>query len=79
MPASSKSLTKIDFCAIAGASGYPSVSAVASAKGVRGILSEPSPELQFIHVPILKGVSEDLPRPSVSPGEVARRLRRFLE
>jgi phosphonopyruvate decarboxylase len=68
----------IDFCAIAAACGYPRVHKVADAQALRALLSGNEKELSFIHVKMLPGVPDDLPRPSVSPGQVAQRLRRFL-
>jgi phosphonopyruvate decarboxylase len=58
----------VDFCALAAASGYPSAAALAERGG--------GP--RFIHVPILPGVPDRLPRPTVTPSEVAARLSAFL-
>jgi phosphonopyruvate decarboxylase len=69
----------IDFCAIAAACGYPRVHKVAGVQELQALLNSNDGELSFIHVKMLPGVPDDLPRPSVTPGQVAQRLRRFLQ
>lgn len=68
----------VDFCALAAASGYPSAAAVADPAALGAALSERHPGLKFIHAPIVAGIPERLPRPTVSPAEVAARLRAHL-
>ena len=68
----------VDFCALTAASGYPSVSAVTDPAALGAALSERRPGLQFIHVPIVAGIPERLPRPTIGPAEVAARLRAYL-
>jgi phosphonopyruvate decarboxylase len=68
----------VDFCALALASGYPRASAVAEPAALGAALSDRSPGLRFIHAPIVPGIPERLPRPTVSPAEVASRLRAHL-
>lgn len=68
----------VDFCALAAACGYPSAAAVADPAALEAALSERSPGLRFIHAPIVPGIPERLPRPAVSPAEVAARLRAHL-
>jgi phosphonopyruvate decarboxylase len=69
----------VDFCAIASASGYPRTSTVASPDALQRAIESASDELTFIHAPITPGISDNLPRPSIKPSEVASRLRAFLE
>ena len=68
----------VDFCALAAASGYPSAAAVADPASLGAALSERRPGLQFIYAPIVAGIPERLPRPTVAPAEVAARLRAHL-
>ena len=67
----------IDFCGLAAACGYPNVTAVTSAEELQAKIRTASRELNFIHVPILPGVPE-LPRPEITPPEVAARLRAHI-
>lgn len=69
----------VNFCAIAAASGYPRTLAVSSPDELYRAIETPAGELSFIHAPIRPGVSDNLPRPSIKPPEVAARLRAFLE
>ncbi len=68
----------VDFCAIARASGYPQALETGDPDELRECVSRRTGGLCFIRVPILPGVSKDLPRPTVGPAEVAERLRRYL-
>lgn len=68
----------VDFCALAAGSGYPSVAAVAEPMALAAALADRGPGPRFIHVPILPGVPDGLPRPTVTPPEVAARLAAFL-
>jgi phosphonopyruvate decarboxylase len=68
----------VDFCALAAASGYPSVAAIAAPAALAAALAERGGGPRFIHVPILPGVPDRLPRPTVTPSEVAARLSAFL-
>lgn len=68
----------VDFCAIAAGAGYPSAAAIADPAALAAALADRKPGPRFIHVPILPGVPEKLPRPTVTPPEVADRLAAFL-
>jgi phosphonopyruvate decarboxylase len=68
----------MDFCAIAAASGYPSVAATADPRGLGALVAERKAGLAFVHAPILPGVPEGLPRPTMTPPAVAARLREWL-
>ncbi len=68
----------INFPAIAGASGYTETCAVSTAQEMREALSRQLQGPLFVHAPIVPGVAANLPRPEITPPEVARRLRTFL-
>ncbi|HXK58063.1 MAG TPA: thiamine pyrophosphate-dependent enzyme, partial [Gammaproteobacteria bacterium] len=68
----------VDFCAIAAACGYPDIHRIVNAGALRSLLREPPDMLRFIHAEMLQGVPEDLPRPSVTPEQVARRISAYL-
>jgi phosphonopyruvate decarboxylase len=68
----------VDFCAIAAACGYPRTARTTSVDGLADALASAGNELRFVHVKIMPGTRKDLPRPKVTPAQVAERLRRFL-
>ncbi len=68
----------VDFCALAAASGYPMTLAAATPASLAAALSDRRPGLRFIHVPIVPGIPDRLPRPTMTPAEVAARLRAHL-
>lgn len=68
----------VNFPAIAAASGYCSVESAADPTRVGQLIVCPCRGPRFLHVPTLPGVPEGLPRPTVTPAEVANRLREFL-
>lgn len=68
----------VDFCAIAAASGYPIVEEIADPQTLVSALANNRGTLSFYHVPIKPGVPEALPRPSITPADVALRLQHFL-
>ena len=71
----------VNFCAIAAACGYGKVSSLSDPSGVAMAISRAGTSgegAEFIHVPIVPGVPDKLPRPTVTPIEVAQRLRKFL-
>lgn len=71
----------VDFCAIAAASGYRDVRSLAQPDDLAAALEAAFASAGgpvFIHAPILPGVPDDLPRPSITPAEVGQRLREFL-
>lgn len=68
----------IDFCAIAQACGYPRVQRLADPAGLAAALGEARGGLTFIHVPMLPGIAERLPRPKMPPEQVARRFAAAL-
>lgn len=68
----------VDFCAVAAACGYPSVVTAAEADEFGAQLVATAGQLAFIYAPTLPGVPADLPRPTVTPAEVADRLRAHI-
>lgn len=69
----------VDFCAVATGAGYPSVAAIHDAAALTAALADHSPGLRFIHAPVVPGVPAALPRPTITPADVASRLRAFLD
>ena len=67
----------IDFCGLAASCGYIHVETVSRPIELAAVLERPTGELTFVHAPIVPGVPE-LPRPSITPAEVAARLRAHL-
>jgi phosphonopyruvate decarboxylase len=68
----------VDFCALAAACGYISVAAAADPASLAAELARRVDGPRFIHVPIRPGVPDRLPRPTVTPPEVAARLSAWL-
>ena len=68
----------VDLCGVAAACGYPRVARPASLDQLALFLDGARGELAFAHVPIHRGTTRDLPRPTVRPPEVAERLRTHL-
>lgn len=68
----------IDFCAIAAACGYPRTSRTTTVDGLADVLTTAGNELRFVHVKIKPGTRNDLPRPKITPVQVAERLSRQL-
>ncbi len=67
----------VDFAALAIASGYRDVrSSCGDQAAMTGFLNARSPALMYVRTS--RGVPEGLPRPSVKPAQVARRLMRHL-
>lgn len=69
----------IDYPGMALCCGYPHSTSLASPEALAQLLAGWSGGLGFVHLPVLPGIRETLPRPSVTPPEVARRLRAWLE
>jgi phosphonopyruvate decarboxylase len=67
-----------DLAGVAVACGYRHVERATSAEGLSDLLRERLDGPLFIHVPIHPGVPEKLPRPAMTPPEVAARFRRHL-
>lgn len=69
----------VDLAGLATASGYPVVASVSTSHELKELYDATRGQLTFAHVPIRPGVSAELPRPAVTPEQVAIRLRRFFE
>jgi len=69
----------VNFTALAAAAGYPRVCSVTTGAELRSELNQHPPVLSFVHVPIVPGIPDGLPRPDIAPAAVAQRLRIFLE
>jgi phosphonopyruvate decarboxylase len=67
-----------DLAAIAAACGYAVVERVAAPEALLARLAETRHGPCLVHVPVLPGVLDPLPRPTVAPEEVACRLRASL-
>ncbi|NEQ83793.1 MAG: phosphonopyruvate decarboxylase, partial [Moorea sp. SIO2I5] len=69
----------IDFGAIAKACGYKQVAVATTPEDVKALTQDRSEQLMFIHAKIKPGIPDKLPRPHVTPPEVAQRLRQFIQ
>ena len=70
--------SSVDLAAVAQACGYPRVVRAASLDECTRALQEAGAELTFVHVKTWPGENNDLPRPTVTPRQVAERFRRWL-
>ncbi len=70
--------SSVDLAAVARACGYPRVVRAASLDECTRALQERGTNLTFVHVKTWPGENEDLPRPTVTPRQVAERFRRWL-
>jgi phosphonopyruvate decarboxylase len=68
----------IDLAQVARACGYPRVVRATSLDAVKDAIASPTSELTFVHVRTKQGVPKDLPRPKVTPVQVAARMREWL-
>jgi len=68
----------VNFCAVAAACGYPTVSTAAGPDELGVQLAATTGQLAFIYAPTLPGVPDGLPRPTMTPVAVADRLRAHI-
>jgi phosphonopyruvate decarboxylase len=68
-----------DLAGVAAACGYRHVERATSAERLSDLLRKRLDGPLFIHVPIHPGVPQKLPRPAITPPEVAARFRRHLD
>jgi phosphonopyruvate decarboxylase len=68
----------VDLGGAAIACGYPTVKRVTQANELEGAISDRSQGLRFLHLKTKPGAPDDLPRPKITPREVAERLRAHL-
>lgn len=74
-----RTVTEIaDLAAVAQACGYPRVRRAATAAAVAEEVGAAAGALTFIHVKLRGGHEADLPRPKVTPAEVASRFRAWF-
>lgn len=69
----------IDFCALAAACGYENTRRLTTPAELKTALAGAGQTLTFLHARIRPGTPADLPRPKVTPAQVAQRLRGFLK
>lgn len=69
----------IDFGAIAAACGYEKVVCVNTPEEVQTVIESTTEQLTFLHVKTKLGIPDKLPRPKITPPEVAQRLRQFIQ
>ncbi len=69
----------VDLATCAHACGYPSVQRVATADELEKALADRTDGLRFLHVKTKPGAPADLPRPKVTPRDVANRLRAHIK
>lgn len=67
-----------DLAGVAAACGYERVSRVTSCEALEGLLKDRTPGLRLVALKIRQGVQAELPRPAVTPREVARRITESL-
>jgi phosphonopyruvate decarboxylase len=68
----------MDLPGVARACGYTSVTTAANAADLEALVRDRRPGLRFVALKTRHGVPDDLPRPKVTPREVAGRIRNVL-
>ena len=68
----------MNLAGVARSCGYADVSTVDTAEALETALRDRRPGLRFVSLKTRHGVPEDLPRPKVTPREVAGRIRKVL-
>lgn len=68
----------VDLARVAEACGYENVVRITTAEELEHLLKAPRAGLRFIALKIRSGVAAELPRPTVTPAQVARRLMQTL-
>jgi len=68
----------IDAAGVAAACGYQEVQRAASLAELEAAVREPAAELAFLHVRTSPRADRKLPRPTITPAEVAERLRGWI-
>jgi phosphonopyruvate decarboxylase len=69
----------MDLAGVAAACGYEDVARITTAGELETLLRDRTPGLRFVSLKIRSGVAADLPRPTLTPREVAHRLLQNLE
>jgi phosphonopyruvate decarboxylase len=70
--------SSMDLVAVASACGYPTAQRVYDAEALATIFAAPRHALGFVSAAVRPGVPADLPRPTITPPQVTRRLRDHL-
>jgi phosphonopyruvate decarboxylase len=68
----------MDLAGVAASCGYESVARIATTDELEALLGDRAPGLRFVSLKTRRGVSADLPRPKVTPQEVAERIKQTL-
>jgi len=68
----------MDLTGVARSCGYPSVAKAENVADLESRLRDRAPGLRFVSLKTRHGVPDDLPRPKVTPREVAGRIRKVL-
>ncbi len=68
----------VDLGTCARACGYPNVQRLASADDLRKALEDRAEGLRFLHLKTKPGAPADLPRPKITPRDVAQRLKKHI-
>ena len=68
----------MNLAGVARSCGYTDVSSVDTAEALETALADRRPGLRFVSLKTRHGVPDDLPRPKVTPREVAGRIRKVL-
>ncbi|MCE3015539.1 MAG: phosphonopyruvate decarboxylase [Pirellula sp.] len=69
---------RVDIPAVAAACGYPNVEVADTVKSLEILLRSDAQSLRLIYVRTRPRENRDLPRPSITPEQVAHRLRKWL-
>lgn len=68
----------VDLAGVAVACNYPSVTRIESLEQLEDALKDRTPGLRLLHVKMRQGSPADLPRPKITPREVAARLKKHI-
>lgn len=69
----------VDAALAAAACGYPKVVRITTPEELEALVKAPTTELTFAHVKMRPGAPEDLPRPTVTPVQVAQRMKALFQ
>ena len=68
----------LDLPGVAAACGYPNVTSADSPEQLAAALQGNAAGLRFVQLKVKPGVPDGLPRPSITPEDVAARLREWV-
>lgn len=69
----------LNFCGLALANGYENAASVSTPEEFAAAYDASEQRLSFIHLPVLPGIADALPRPAIAPKDVAERFRGFVK